>query len=176
MTNLSERGMSPQAWEAFVSSCHKNPMNIDLQGVEEILARLNRNAATTSYEFYLHQVVDGVVPPNVAPDAIISGNAVLHHPIKYEVTGPVIQALLDKLPSTVRSGTDENHEIYQIRLDDYNSFEHVMGTTTLLTVFLNIRPEGGRCYLLPNDPDSVKNWGVLLDMHAEQFPQLPSSH
>lgn len=147
-------------------------MNTDLQGVEEILARLNRNAMTTNYEFYLHQVIDGVTPPNVAPH-YFDGSA-LRQPLKWESTGPVIQALLDRLPSSVRSGTDENHEVYQIRLDDYNSYEHLMGTTTLLTVFLNIRPEGGRCYLLPDDPDSVKNWGVLLAMRAEHFPQLPA--
>lgn len=174
MTSPSERGVTPQAWEAFVSESKKKPLNLDLQGVEEILDRLNRNAMTTSYEFYLHQVVDGVIPPNVAPH-YFDGKA-LRQPLKWEKTGPIIQALLDRLPTSLRTGNDENYEVYQIRLDDYNSLEHVMATTTLLTMFLNIRSEGGRCYLLPDDPDSGKNWSVLLNMHAEQYPQLPPSY
>ena len=48
-----------------------------------------------------------------------------------------------------------------------------MGTTTLLMFFLNIRPEGGRCYLLPDDSLSVQNWDNLKQMHVEYFPQLP---
>lgn len=156
--------------EKLLKEAGLNIMNIDLQGVQEILDRLNTKALATNYEFHLHQVVDGVTPPNVAPHYF--DGKTLRQPLKWEVTGPVIQPVLNKLPSSVRSGMDENHEVYQIRLDDYNSYEHLMGTTTLLTVFLNIRPEGGRCYLLPDDPDSVKNWRALLDMHAEQFPQL----
>ena len=172
MANLSERGITPKIWETFVSECRRNPMNVDLQGVQELLDRLNTKAMTTKYEFHMHQVVDGVIPDNVAPH-YFDGKA-LRQPLKWEKTGPIIQSVLEKLPESVRSGVDENHEVYQIRLDNYDSFEHLMGTTTLLTVFLNIRPEGGRCYFLPNDPDSKTNWDVLTSMYNKHFPQLQS--
>lgn len=172
MSNLNERAITTPRWETFVSECRTNPMNIHLQGVQEILDNLNTKTVTTNYEFHLHQVIDGVIPPNVAP-YYFDGKS-FRQPLKWEATGPIIQEVLEKLPSSVRSGNDETYEVYQIRIDDYDSFEHLMGTTTLLSVFLNIRPEGGRCYLLPNDPDSVTNWNTLLTMHAEQFPQLPS--
>ena len=172
MKNLSEQGITPQTWEAFVSACHNSPMNVDLQNIQDILDKLNTKTVDTHYEFNLQQVTDGVTPPNVAP-LYSPDSKTLDQPIKYETTGPVIQEVLKKLPDSVRTGQDEIYEVYQIRLDDHNSYEHAMGTTTLLTVFLNIRSEGGRCYLLPNDPDSVQNWGVLKGMYSKHFPQLP---
>ena len=37
MKNLSEQGITPQTWEAFVSACHNSPMNVDLQNIQDIL-------------------------------------------------------------------------------------------------------------------------------------------
>jgi len=175
MTNPSEQGITAKAWEGYVSMCRKSPMNVDLQDIQDMLDKLNSKTIYTKYEFYLHQVIDGVTPPNVAPLYSPDGKT-LQQPIKCERTGPIIQAVLEKLPYSVRMGRDENYEVYQIRLNDLNSFENLMGTTTLLTVFLNIRYEGGRCYLLPNDQDSVTNWGVLNNMYAKHFPQLSAGN
>lgn len=47
MTNLGERGMSPGEWQVFVSECRKNPMEIDLQGVETVVDKLNSIALHT---------------------------------------------------------------------------------------------------------------------------------
>lgn len=173
MINPSEQGITAKALEAFVNECRKSPMDIDLQGIQDFLDMLNTKTLETDYEFHFHQVVDDVVLLNVAP--YYFDGKTLRQPIKLlEKVGPVIQSVLDKLPSSVRTGQDENFEVYQIRCDYYNSFEHLMGKTTLLTVFLNIRSEGGCCYFLPNDPNSMTNWQALKNMHAEHFPQLPA--
>lgn len=169
--NQREDRVTQHTWETFVAACKKHPMNINLQDVQRLLDGLNEKTAQTTYGFDLQQVVDGVIPPNVA-DLYHDGEQ-WTQPIKAERTGSVVQAVLDKLPQSVRSGRDDNYEVYQIRLDDLKSWEHLMGTTTLLMFFLNIRPEGGLCYLLPDDSLSVQNWDNLQQMHAEYFPQLP---
>lgn len=170
--NPKEDRVNPKIWEAFVASCKENDMNVNLQAVQKLLDDLNSKTAQTNYGFDLQLVVDGVTPPNVAP--LYHDGQQWTQPIKAERTGPDVQAVLDKLPLSVRSGQDEDYEVYQIRLDDLNSWEHMMGTTTLLMFFLNIRPEGGHCYLLPDDPLSVRNWDNLKEMHTVHFPQLPS--
>lgn len=168
--NPIEYRITTAMWETFVLACKNHPMNIGLQGVQRLLDDLNTISSKTNYGFDLQQVIDGVTPPNVA-DLYHDGEK-WTQPIKAERTGDVVQAVLNKLPQSVRSGTDENYEVFQIRLDDFNSWDHMMGTTTLLMFLLNIRPEGGHCYLLTDDPLSVQNWDNLKRMHAEHFSQL----
>lgn len=157
-------------WETLIKECHQHPLQADMEIIQTMIDTLNTQTLQTGYEFHLQQIVDNVVPPNVAP---------LYHdghewtkPIKAEKTGDVILGVLSKLPASVRNGSDELYEAYQVRLDDFNSFEHVMGTTTLLIVFLSVRNEADACYFFPDDTDSVTNWEVLKDMHAKQFPQI----
>ncbi len=151
-------------WESTVDACHSFPM-ARLDQIEGMVDSLNSRTVETNYEFHLQPVIDGEVPPNVAPHYKLAGK--WRQPIKYERTGPVIQAVLNKLPPTVRSGADENHEVYQVRLNDLSSFENTMGTTTLLMVFLNCRNEGGNCYMFPDDSHSHQNWEVFKDMHGQ---------
>lgn len=172
MKSLNKEDPQGQQWEAIVSEAHKRPMGMVLQDIQSIADQLNGKSLQTNYEFHVQQIVDDVVPPNVAPH-YFNGES-FQQPIKAERTGPVVQAVLDQLPTAVRTGQDQKYEVYQVRLDDYNSLEHVMGTTTLLIVFLNVRPEGGKCYLWPTDKDSGTNWTALQSMYNEHFPSLPS--
>jgi len=80
--------------------------------------------------------------------------------------------LLDRLPQSVSTGNDEIYEVYQIRLDNHKSFEHMMGTTTLLLFFLMCRDEADLCYFFANDQDSYTNWEILKNMYLKHFPQL----
>lgn len=169
--SLREHSITPAMWEAFIKRCKDLPINVQLQDIQRLLDELNTKTLQTNYAFHLQQVVDGVIPPNVA-DLYHDGKK-WTQPIKFEITGPIVQAVLDKLPQSVRSGHDENYEVFQIRLDDINSWDHLMGTTTLLMFFLNIRPEGGSCYLLPDDPLSTQNWNNLIQLHERHFPKLP---
>lgn len=156
-------------WDAKIEASHAYPMT-RLDQIEGMVDGLNSRTAETNYEFHIQPVVDGITPPNVAPHYKQGGK--WQQPIKYERTGPVIQAVLDQLPPAVRSGQDENCEVYQIRLNDLSSLENVMGTTTLLVVFLNLRLEGGNCYMFPDDSHSHQNWEVLKNMHGQYFPLL----
>lgn len=156
-------------WEGTIEACHAYPM-ARLDQIEAMIDSLNGRTAETNYEFHIQPVVDGTTPPNVAPH--YRNGKKWQQPIKYEKTGPVVQAVLDSLPQSVRTGQDENCEVYQIRLNDLSSLENMMGTTTLLTIFLNLRYEGGNCYMFPDDPSSHQNWEVIKDMYGQNTPRL----
>lgn len=160
---------SQTEWDMLVEACHDHPI-ATLEQIYDLLEQLNTKKAETEYEFYLQPVVEGEVQLNANPHFFIGGRLV--EVTKSERPGPVIRALLSKLPQSVRTGQDDWYEVYQIRLNELGSYEFMMGTTTLLCVILCCRAENDACYLFPNDPNSQKNWSVLVDMHAEQFPQL----
>ncbi|OGG08442.1 hypothetical protein A2154_04680 [Candidatus Gottesmanbacteria bacterium RBG_16_43_7] len=91
-------------------------------------------------------------------------------------TGADISEILEQLPDSVRSGQDEIYEVYQIRLNDLNSWENLMGTTTLIIAFLNIRSDEDACFLWPDFTDLHRNWPALLKMHNKYFPVLDNGH
>lgn len=162
---------SSSNWEKTVVECHQWPLGVRVQTIQRMLDELNSKTVQTNMAFHLQPVVDGVITPNVAP--YYHDGVKWTKPIKlYEKTGPEVQALLDKLPQSIRSGTDEIFEVYQIRLDNFRSYEHLMGTTTLLLFFLMCRDEGDLCYFFTNDHDSYTNYGVLKNMYSKHFPQL----
>ena len=148
-------------WEKYIQLAHQYPIG-DVNAVRQLLTNLNTRQFQTELEFHMLPVVDGAVSPDVQYD--------IPH-IRVTTTGPVIRAVLEKLPRTVRKGTDQRHIFWQIRLDDWNSWDHQMGETTLLSVFLNCHDEKEACFLLPDDPNSHTNWGVILNMHDEHFPK-----
>lgn len=158
-------------WEKTVVECHQRPLGVRIQSIQHILDELNSKTFQTNMAFHLQPVVDGVITPNVSP--YYHNGVKWTKPIKlYEQTGPEVQALLDKLPQFVRSGTNKIFEVYQISLDNFCSYEHLMGMTKLLLFFLMCRDEGDLCYFFANDHDSYTNWDVLKKMYSKHFPQL----
>lgn len=157
-------------WDNLVSQSRERALGTDVPTIFKILTALNTQTANTGYGFHIQPVVDGVIPPNVAPYYQLGQEFV--QPIKVEKTGPVIEALLQQLPDSVRTGQDEQFRVHQIRLDDYSSWEHMMGTTTLLMVFLEDTLIADGCFFFPGDDNSVKNWEVIKDLYAASAPQL----
>lgn len=156
---------------ARVEEAKKFPIP-SIEQIHSILEALNTKAIETGYEFHLQPVVDGVVPPNVAPYYILNGE--LTQPYKLEATGQVVQAMLDSLPPSIREGKDDFFEVHQIRLNQHGSWEQQMGTTTLLAMYLHSKHEGGKCYVFADDQDSFGNWQRIENMHNQHFPQLPT--
>lgn len=167
---IQPKDEAPNSWEALVARCQENPMGADLPTIRDIVDNLNTRTSQTDYAFLLLPVVEDAELPNAAPH-YYDGQK-LRQPIKAEVSGPVIQALLDKLPPSVRSGQDPLHRVHQVRLDNHQSFEHQMGTTTLLFYFLECRHMENARFLFPDDLISVSNWDSFKQMHAEPFPSL----
>lgn len=163
-THLSDR------WKETVNKCHQLPLGVGIQTIQRMVDGLNSKTLKTNLVFYIHQVVNGITPPNVAP--YYHNGVEWSKPVKAERTGHEVQALLDKLPHSVRSGKDEIYEVYQIRLDNYQSYEHLMGTTTLLLFFLMCRDEADLCYFFADDKDSYTNWEILKNLYSKHFPQL----
>lgn len=148
-----------EQWRRYIEDCHQHPIG-DIKSVRQTLTDLNTRQFQSRMEFHLIPVVNGAISPDVLEE--------IPH-IKVERTGPVIQELLNRLPESVRKGTDPRYEVWQIRLDEHDSWEHLQGTTTLLTVLLNSHEEGEACFLPDDDPNSHTNWEVIKKMHQEHF-------
>lgn len=162
------------AWLNRVKEAKQFSMG-NVEEIHKVIEDLNTKATQTGYEFHLQPVINGVVPPNVAPYYVLDGKLV--QPFKYETTGPVVQAMLDSLPPSIREGRDQFFEVHQIRLHEFGSIEEIAAaTTTLLVMYLHCKHEGGQCYLFLDDPESHENWKRLQAMHQKHFPQLPSEN
>ncbi len=158
-------------WDKLLSEARNHPI-ISRMEFASMIRALNTKMFETRYRFVPQSLVDDRKPLNVA-DWYEVDDDVWQQPIISERISDNGQKLLDMMPDSVRSGSDDQYCVWEMRLDNLDSLEHFLGTTTLIMRFIEDRTKENKCYLFGVDADLQnwqKNWSALQEMYQEHFP------